>query len=136
MVDGAVLIPRNGRGRSGTSLAFRLGTTATHSNFSLGITDEKRSDSPLLFLEADSMVLEAGTTYPFSLSPHKGGVKGWYYSPAGPYSSQAPASGTLTLTRVDRQARILAGRFEFVATNRATGRQVRITQGRFDYQME
>ncbi|TGE03351.1 hypothetical protein [Hymenobacter fodinae] len=97
LVDGTVLIPRNGWGRSGTSLAFRLGTTADRSNFSLSIKDEKNSGSPLLLLEADSMVLEEGATYPFSLSPHKGVAKGWYYSSDGQYSSQAPASGTLTI---------------------------------------
>ncbi|TGD77601.1 hypothetical protein [Hymenobacter wooponensis] len=136
LVDGNVLIPRNAWGRSGTSLAYRLGTTAASSNFSLGITDEKSQDSALLLIEADSMVLEEGKTYPFSLSAHKGVAQGQYYSPDGQYRTQSPASGTLTITWLDRQANLVAGRFEFVATDRTTGRQVRVTQGRFDYKSE
>ena len=133
VVEGQVLIPRDQGGKSGTNLAFRLGTTAADAHFSLGISDLQDSSQPFILLTADSLVLAEGTSYPFAFSAHQGVVQARCLTATGSYTTTGPTSGTLTMTKLDRQARLLAGRFEFVATNQATGRQVTVTQGRFDY---
>lgn len=137
LVDGQVLVPRDARGRAGTSLGFRLSTTASQASFALGLSDEADESMPFVELSADSLVLVEGQSYPFSASAHGGVVKGSCFTRSGGvYTSTVPASGTLTITRVDRAAKLLAGRFEFVGTDRVTGQQVRITDGRFDFQMQ
>jgi hypothetical protein len=133
VVEGQVLVPRDKAGKSGTNLAFRLGSTASSSNFSLGIRDLQDDSKPFIMLTADSLVLAEGQSYPFTFSAHKGVVQAVCLTATGGYTTTMPTSGTLTITKLDRQAMLLAGRFEFVATNQATGRQVSITQGRFDY---
>jgi hypothetical protein len=134
LVEGRVLLPRDAGGRSGTNLGFRLGTTAGTSNFTLGISDLQDPNAPFTVeITADSLLLEEGKTYPFSISSHQGVVQGHCVG-GSRYDTQGPSSGTLTITRLDRPAQLLAGQFEFVATDKQTGRQVRVTQGRFDYQ--
>lgn len=136
LVDGQVLVPREKWGRAGLSLGFRLSTVAKDASFSLDLSDEQDVSKPFLQLRADSLVLVAGQSYPFSASAHRGVVQGsCLLSDGGSYRTTVPTSGTLTITRLDRQAQLLAGRFEFVGTNPATGKQVRITQGRFDFQV-
>lgn len=118
LVDGQVLVPRDARGRAGTSLGFRLGTRASEASFSLGLRDEADESKPFVELSADSLVLVAGQSYPFSASAQRGVVKGSCFTSGGDvYTSTAPASGTLTITRLDRAAKLLAGRFEFVGTD-------------------
>lgn len=137
LVNEQVLVPRDIWGHSGTNLAFRLGATAATSAFSLGISDEQNNQSPLVSITADSLLLEEGRSYPFSgAKAGKGIVLGECLGTGGSYTTTAPGSGTLTITRLDRNANILSGRFEFVATNRQTGAQVRVTQGRFDYKVD
>ncbi|MDO7888135.1 hypothetical protein [Hymenobacter cheonanensis] len=114
-----------------------MGTTAATSNFSLGISDEQNTQAPLVIIRADSLLLEEGKSYPISWTKTGQGVaQGECVTAAGSYVTTAPGSGTLTITRLDRQATVLAGRFEFVATDRQTGNQVQITQGRFDYNVD
>lgn len=137
LVNEHILVPRDTWGRSGTSLAFRLGTTAATATFSLGISDEQNAQTPLVLLRADSLVLEQGKSYPISWTKKgQGGAQAECIAPGGRYLTTSPGSGTLTITRLDRQANLLAGRFDFVATNQQTGEQVRITHGRFDYQVD
>lgn len=133
VVEGQLLVPWDKGGKSGTNLAVRLGTTASTSNFSLGISDLQDNSKPFIMLTADSLVLTEGKSYPFTFSAHKGVVQAVCLTATGGYTTTMPTSGTPTITKLDQQALLLAGRFEFVATNQATGRQVTITQGRFDY---
>lgn len=136
LVDGQVLVPRDIWTHSGTSLSLGLGTTAATADFALGIVDFKNDSSPLILLTADSLVLEEGHAYPITFSPHRGVVQAMCTAGEGQYYTTRPSSGTLTITRLDRQAKLLAGRFDFVATDNHTGRQVTVTQGRFDYKTE
>lgn len=135
LVDGQVLVPRDAGGRSGTNLAFRLSTTASEATFSLSILDQGDSSGPFVEIKADSLVLEEGKSYSFSASPHRGVVQGnCFTNGGGVYSTTAAGAGTLTITRLDRQAKLLAGRFEFIGTDKTTGKQLHVTAGRFDFQ--
>ena len=135
LVDGQVLVPRDARGRSGTNLALRLSKTAEDAIFSLSLADQEASSGPYVEIQADSLVLEEGKSYSFSASPHRGVVQGnCFTTDGGVYTTTTAASGTLTITRLDRPAKLLAGRFEFVGTDKATGKQVHVTAGRFDFQ--
>jgi hypothetical protein len=137
LVDGQVLVPRDGHGKSGLTLGFRLSTTAAEATLSVSLHDVTDTSKPLVEISADSIVLAEGQPYPFSVSAHRGVVTGTCFTNAGgTYLTSGPASGTLTITRLDRAAKLLAGRFEFVGTDRTTGKQVRVTQGRFDFQSQ
>lgn len=137
LVDGQVLVARDGHGKPGLHLGFRLGTTPTDATFSVSLSDETDSSRPFVEVRADSIVLTEGQSYPFGAAGHGGVVTGSCFTSAGGvYLTNAPASGTLTITRLDRAAKLLAGRFEFVGTDRTTGKQVRVTDGRFDFQVQ
>lgn len=136
LVEGQVLVARDGRGKPGLNLGLHLGATPLDATFSVSLSDQTDSSAPFVEVRADSIVLVQGQSYPFGASAHRGVVTGRCFLPAGGvYLTTTPASGTLTITRLDRAAKLLAGRFEFVGTDGATGKQVRITDGRFDFQV-
>lgn len=54
------------------------------------------------------------------------------YELNGIYEAQEQATGELTITRFDLKARIVSGRFHFIGIDSETGRQVHVTDGRFD----
>jgi hypothetical protein len=61
--------------------------------------------------------------------PNNSGI---YLSPQGSFVTGPPHTGVLTITRADKEARILSGTFEFKAQNPKTGEVVEVTDGRFD----
>ena len=130
-VNGAVLVPRNRWTNQGLSLRIDVRGEAEPSRFGFAIIDFKAEGNPMVIIDVDSVVLRTGQAYPFVLGQRQTGVRA-RYSAAQDYVADA---GELTITRLDRAEKVLAGRFQFTATDSLTGQQVRVTEGRFDFQL-
>ena len=52
------------------------------------------------------------------------------------YSTNVVHTGTVTLTRIDTVAKVVAGTFQFTAINHHTGQTVTLTGGRFDVRLQ
>ena len=130
-IDGRVFVPRNGRGQPGLEVQYVDLGPGKGGGYYLNISATDWRPNPVegVSITADSLLVEEGRTYPFTTA--KGGPRAFYE--VGPqYQKLDQDTGELTITRFDRQQRILSGRFHFVGTNIATGKQVSVTDGRFD----
>lgn len=130
-IDGRVFAPRDGRGQLGLFVQYVYLGTGKGGGFFLNIPANDWQTKPIesVHIETDSLLVEEGKTYAFKAG--KGSARAFYASDAV-YTKRDQDAGELTITRLDPSQRILAGRFYFVGTNAATGRQVRVTDGRFD----
>jgi len=50
--------------------------------------------------------------------------------------SEAPVSGSVTFTKIDRVNRILSGTFEFSAFSKECNKSAAVTEGRFDIRLD
>lgn len=128
-VDGQVFVPRDGRGKPGLDgVEYVKGTGRGGYYLNLGATDWHAVNG--IALHADSLLFETGKTYLFK--PGKGHAQAIANYDNNNFDEFDTDSGQLVITRYDSIERILAGRFDFVATNRYTGKQLHVTDGRFD----
>lgn len=130
-IDGRVFVPRDGRGQPGLYVRYvNLGSGRGGGYFlNIPATDWRPNPTEGVNIETDSLLLEEGKTYPFKTT--KGSAQA-FYSSGAEYRKRDQDAGELTITRFDRTQGILAGRFHFVGTNKSTGQQVHVTEGRFD----
>lgn len=129
-IDGQILAPRSRWPEQG--LTFRLNNQGRGkiSSFGFSILDAQIRPSPFLLVEMDSVVLREGQTYPFKTM--KGNPQATYYDKDYEYIKRDQDNGELTITYLDSAKHIISGRFNFVGTDKHTGKQVQVTEGRFD----
>ncbi|QIL78438.1 DUF6252 family protein [Hymenobacter sp. HDW8] len=130
-IDGRVFVPRNGRGKPGLVVEYvNLGEGKGGGYYlNLPATDWRSTPLEGVNITTDSLLVEEGQTYQFQNS--KGSAHASYYGGVE-YQKRDQDVGELIITRLDPQQGILSGRFHFVATHPTTGRQVHVTDGRFD----
>ncbi len=130
-IDGRVFVPRDEFSKTGLFAQYvNLGTGRGGGYFlDIPAIDWKSSNSELVSITTDSLLVEEGKTYPFQ--ERKGSARAFTASNAT-YTKRDQDPGELTITRFDRTQGIISGRFHFVGTDPSTGNQVRVTDGRFD----
>jgi hypothetical protein len=130
-IDGRVFVPRDYYTRTGLYVQYvNLGSGKGGGYFlNIPATDWASKEIDAVRITTDSLLVQEGKTYSFRTS--KGNPHAEYDS--GPiYKKLDQDDGQLTITRFDPAQGILSGRFNFVGTNKATGQQVHVTDGRFD----
>ncbi len=130
-VDGRVFVPRDGRGNPGLFVQYTYLGAGKGGGYFLNISAVNWRPNPIesVSITTDSLLVEEGKTHVFGTQ--KGSV-GTFYRSGVRYDKLDQDPGELTITRLDPTQRIVSGRFHFVGTNPGTGRQVRVTDGRFD----
>ncbi|QIL78437.1 DUF6252 family protein [Hymenobacter sp. HDW8] len=130
-IDGRVFGPRDGRGKPGLEVHYVHLGEGKGGGYYLNIpaSDFRLNPIERVSVTADSLLVEEGKTYSFQTS--KGSAQA-FYARGNQYQKLEQDTGELTITRFDRTTGILAGRFHFVGTDKTTGRQVHVTDGRFD----
>lgn len=130
-IDGQVFVPRDGRGKPGMYAMEYVNLGAGRGGgyyLNLGVVDWHALNS--IGINTDSLLVEAGKTYPFKSG--KGNAQTDVIYGDGSYNKLDNDPGQLIITRFDLTQRILSGSFDFVATDKSTGRQIHVTDGRFD----
>lgn len=130
-IDGRVFVPRDYYTRTGLYVQYVNLGSGKGGGYYLNIpaTNWASKEIDAVRISTDSLLVQEGKTYVFSTG--KGSAHAEYDS--GPvYKKRDQDAGELTITRFDAQQGILSGRFDFVGTDKATGQQVKVTEGRFD----
>ncbi len=129
-IDGRVLVPRSRWTTEG--LGFRLDNRGRGkiSSFGFSILDAQVRPSPFLLVEMDSVILKEGQTYLFKTT--KGNPQATCFDGNYQYIKRNQDNGELIITRLDSAKNIISGRFNFVGTDKNTGQQIQVTEGRFD----
>ncbi|MDJ0367996.1 hypothetical protein QMK33_22875 [Hymenobacter sp. H14-R3] len=130
-VDNQVFVPQDGRGKPGLYATEYLNLGAGRGGgyfLNLGVVDWQVVNS--IGINTDSLALETGKTYQFKSG--KGSAQANVIYGNSPYQKLDTDPGQLLITRCDLTQRILSGRFDFVATDKSTGKQIHISDGRFD----
>ncbi|MBH8567316.1 hypothetical protein KB206_00355 [Microvirga sp. STS02] len=133
LVNGQAYTPQGNNGTSNFAVLYEPGPTGANLNLlTYRITSNGRQ-----YLNLSCGPVTQARTYSLSI-PVTEGTAGYADTsrprPCDSYeSNQAPSyrKGTLTLTRLDLQARIIAGTFELTLAQPGCD-TIRITQGRFD----
>lgn len=130
-IDGRVSVPRTAYPNPGLDVRYDYLGTGKGGGFFLSIpaTDWAATPIQAVRITTDSLLVQEGKTYPFRTS--KGSAHAEYHATVD-YVKLDHNDGELTITHFDPSRRIVSGRFNFVGTDNATGRQVHITEGRFD----
>lgn len=130
-IDGRVFVPRNYYTHDGLYVQYvNLGPGKGGGYFlNIPATDWAAKPTQAVRISTDSLLVQEGKTYPFRTS--KGSAQAEYHATTD-YPKLNPDDGELTITRFDPARGIISGRFNFVGTDKSTGRQVRVTDGRFD----
>jgi hypothetical protein len=129
-INGQVLIPRSKGRTEGLTFAFINRGNGRTPSFFLAFVDAQASPFRSVVLEMDSLVLREGQTYPFRTPG--GRRQASHFDGKQDYIKRDQDQGELTITRLDSTQRILSGRFHFVGTDKNSGQQVQVTDGRFD----
>lgn len=129
-VNGQVLVPRSKGRTEGLQFGFINRANGRIPMFFLAFVDAEVSPFRSVMLEVDSLVLREGQTYPFRTPG--GRHQASHFDGKQDYIKRDQDQGELTITRLDSVQRILSGRFHFVGTDRNSGQQVQVTEGRFD----
>jgi hypothetical protein len=87
----------------------------------------------MVIIEVQDTVLEQGRTYP--LGTRHGESQAICFLTSD-YRTQDVNPGKLTITRLDSAQHLVAGRFEFMGTQKASGQRVYVTEGRFDFRYQ
>ncbi|QKG56380.1 hypothetical protein GKZ68_06870 [Hymenobacter sp. BRD128] len=127
-IDGKLLVPHGSWNHPGLGMSYYVDTKG-YAYFSVNAADYKASDGGFISITCDSLRLRTGKTYDFKM----GGISVIGYGRAGTwftYLRQYP--GELTITKFDSVKHIISGRFDFVGINRDAGKQVLVTDERFD----
>ena len=130
-IDGRVFVPRNYYTNTGLYVQYVDLGRGKGSGYFLNIpaTDWAAKPIEAVRISTDSLLVQEGKTYPFRTS--KGSAQAEYHATVD-YTKLNPDDGELTITRFDPTRGIISGRFHFVGTDNSTGRQVNVTDGRFD----
>jgi hypothetical protein len=130
-IDGRVFVPRNYYTRTGLYVQYVYLGPGKGGGYFLNIpaTDWAAETIEAVRITTDSLLVQEGKTYPFRTS--KGSAHAEYHASVD-YEKLDQDDGQLTITRFDAQQGIISGRFDFVGTDKSTGRHVRVTDGRFD----
>lgn len=130
-IDGRVFVPRNYYTRTGLYVQYVYLGPGKGGGYFLNIpaTDWAAETIEAVRITTDSLLVQEGKTYPFRTS--KGSAHAEYHASVD-YEKLDQDDGQLTITRFDAQQGIISGRFNFVGADKSTGRQVRVTDGRFD----
>ena len=130
-IDERVFVPRNYYARTGLYVQYVNLGSGKGSGYFLNIpaTDWASEQVDAIRITTDSLLVQEGKTYPFRTS--KGSAHAEYDSGPG-YKKLDQNDGQLTITRFDPSQGILSGRFNFVGTDKPTGQQVHVTDGRFN----
>ncbi len=128
-INGKVFVPRDGRGRPGLYCQYvNLGNGPGGGWFLNIPATDWRSSYPILsvHIETDSLLLIEQTSY--SLGNSKGKALAFYNADNTYFAKEG--EGNLFIMKHDTRNRILSGTFAFTGTSR--GKQVEVTEGRFD----
>jgi len=130
-IDGRVFVPRDYYTRTGLYVQYVNLGSGKGGGYFLNIPATDWAGKPIegVGITTDSLLVQEGKTYPFKTK--KGNAKAFYFAD-NQYQKLYQDSGALTITRFDPGQGILSGRFYFVGTNKITGQQVQVTDGRFD----
>lgn len=130
-IDGRVFVPRNFYTRTGLYVQYVYLGPGKGGGYFLNIpaTDWAAETIEAVRITTDSLLVQEGQTYQFRTS--KGSAHAEYHSSVD-YEKLDQDNGELTITHFDANQGIISGRFNFVGTDKSTGRQVRVTDGRFD----
>jgi hypothetical protein len=130
-IDGRVFVPRNYYTRTGLYVQYvNLGPGKGGGYFlNIPATDWAAETIEAVRITTDSLLVQEGKTYPFRTS--RGSARAEYHASVD-YEKLDQDDGELTITHFDPSQGIISGRFHFVGTDKATGRQVHVTEGRFD----
>jgi hypothetical protein len=130
-IDGRVFVPRDEFSKTGLFAQYVNSGTGRGGGYYLNIpaTDWKADPNQIINIGTDSLLVEEGKSYPIMTT--KGAVQAFYFSERK-YAKLDQDPGELTITRFDRTQGIISGRFHFVGTDLSTGKQVQVTEGRFD----
>jgi hypothetical protein len=131
-INGRNFVPRSGRGQPGLYVRYYREFSGLNEYWSLAITAGQYKDRPTETIQigTDTLLVESGETYQFDRGQGKPfviytyGYDNFQYKPA--------KAGDLFITKHDRDARILSGRFWFNIYSLADSSIVRVTEGRFD----
>ncbi|WP_035557485.1 hypothetical protein [Hymenobacter sp. IS2118] len=126
-----VAVTRDAKGRAGLFVQYTYLGAGKGGGYFLSIpaTNWKPNPVEAVRIATDSLLVEEGKTYAFKNT--KGSPRASCSFDAR-YAKLDQDPGELTITRFDPSQRILSGRFHFVGTDKSTGKQVRVTDGRFD----
>jgi hypothetical protein len=130
-IDGRVFVPRNYYTRTGLYVQYVNLGSGKGGGYFLNIPAADWAGKPIegVSITTDSLLVQEGKTYPFQNA--KGTARAFYFADPE-YHKRDQDPGELTITRFDPVQRIISGRFHFVGTHESTGKQVRVTDGRFD----
>lgn len=130
-IDGKVFLPRDKMGKPGLFVEYPYLGPGRGGGYYLNITafDWQTASVDGVQLGTDSLLVEQGKTYQFKTSLGNAQALTLLSSR---YLKLDQDPGELTVTRFDPTQHIISGRFDFVATDQTTGKQVRVTDGRFD----
>lgn len=130
-IDGRVFVPRNYYTRTGLYVQYVNLGSGKGGGYFLNIPAVDWAAKPIegVSITTDSLLVQEGKTYPFRTS--KGSARAFYSSEVE-YTKLDQDDGQLTITRFDPSQGIISGRFYFVGTDQSTGKQVHVTDGRFD----
>lgn len=130
-IDGRVFVPRTAYPNAGLDVRYDYLGTGKGGGFFLSIPATNWAATPIeaVRITTDSLLVQEGHTYPFRTSNGSAHAE---YQLTVDYKKLDQNDGALTITHFDPNRGIISGRFAFVGTNKATGRQVHVTDGRFD----
>lgn len=131
-INGRNFIPKSGRGQPGLYVRYYREYSGLIEKWSLAITAGQYKDRPTETIQigTDSLLLESGITYQFGAGSGKPFV---IYTFGGePFQFKPEKAGELFITKHDKDARILSGRFWFNIYSLKDSSLVRVTDGRFD----
>ncbi|AMJ66108.1 hypothetical protein AXW84_12205 [Hymenobacter sp. PAMC 26628] len=128
LVNGQVYMPKGNVGMTNFAVLYEPGPQGANLNIITYRLDGRYQD---LNLYCGLITLQKRT---FIIGLPATEASGVYTGPVGDYRNENDLTyrrGRIVLTRVDEQAGVLAGTFEFTSVN-TKGDTLKITQGRFD----
>lgn len=131
-VNGKVFVPKDARGKPGLFVQYvNLGAGAGGGWYlNIPATNWQPSTPEGVNINTDSLRLVEGNTY--LLKYRKKGFAGAFYQIGLVYEINESILGELKITKSDTINRILSGQFFFTGIDFSTGKNVNITDGRFD----
>jgi hypothetical protein len=131
-INGRNFVPRSGNGEPGLHVRYFREISGQNEYWSLAITAGQYKFRPTETIQigTDSLLLEAGTNYQFNRG--LGNPFVLYLYGLERYQYKPEKAGDLFITKHDRDARILSGRFWFNIYSLADSSILRVTEGRFD----
>lgn len=105
-------------------------------NFSSSPTETEMEIYLKNILKPGTVTLNQNT----SIYPNESGSYAYYVkrkiTPIDEWLTNEQFTGTVTVTKIDREARIISGSFEFQAASLRGGNPINVTEGRFDVRIQ